>query len=190
MIIREMSKDECLHLITRVRLARLACALNDQPYVVPVFLAYHEPSAGESCFYGFTTLGQKVEWMRANPQVCVEVDEVTSCTRWLSVVAFGHYEELPDERECNVRHLPARRATAHHHDIVVDEVSHAAERLLAYQLLQSHAAWWEPMPLGRPVGCRRLNPLEVASNKRTLLRLRANTKNSSGSPIAGRSCLM
>ena len=149
MIIREMSKDECLRLITRVRLARLACAFNDQPYVVPVFLAYHEPSAGESCFYGFTTLGQKVEWMRANPQVCVEVDEVTSCTRWLSVVAFGRFEELPDVPERNVRNLPVRRATAHHNDVEPDEVAHAAERLLAYQLLQSHAAWWEPASTAR-----------------------------------------
>ena len=115
---------------------------------MPVFLAYHEPSAGESCFYGFTTLGHKVEWMRANPQVCVEVDEFTSCTRWRGIVAFGRYEELPDEREGN-RHLPTRRATAHHHDVVPDEPSGAAEKLIGYQLLQSHAAWWEPASTAR-----------------------------------------
>ena len=27
------------------------------------------------CLYGFTTPGQKVEWMRANPLVCVEVKQ-------------------------------------------------------------------------------------------------------------------
>lgn len=144
MVIREMSKEECLRVLARVHLARLACALNNQPYVVPVYVAFYEPSPGESCFYGFTTLGQKVQWMRANPQVCVEFDDVTSCTHWLTVVAIGRYEELPDEPDHNVGHLPARRVTAHYQNIVPDESSHASERLLAYQLLQTHAAWWEP----------------------------------------------
>jgi len=140
MVIREMSKDECLRVLAGTRLARLACASNNQPYVVPVYLAYHEPSIGEACLYGYTTLGQKVEWMRANPQVCVEVDEVMSCTRWMSVIGFGHYEELPDMPEPDVGHPPARQA-GHYYEIVPDEPSQAAERLLAYQLLQTQALW-------------------------------------------------
>jgi nitroimidazol reductase NimA-like FMN-containing flavoprotein (pyridoxamine 5'-phosphate oxidase superfamily) len=43
MVIREMSNDECLRILAKVRLARLACASNNQPYVVPVYLVYHEP---------------------------------------------------------------------------------------------------------------------------------------------------
>ena len=76
MVIREMSREECLQVLADARLARLACAFENQPYVVPVYLAYHQPARGEPCLYGFTTQGQKVEWMRANPLVCVEVDEV------------------------------------------------------------------------------------------------------------------
>jgi uncharacterized protein len=72
MVIRELSNEECRRMLAGTRLARLACAFNNQPYVVPVYLAYHEPSEGEACFYGFTTVGQKVDWMRANPLVCVE----------------------------------------------------------------------------------------------------------------------
>ena len=30
--------------------------------------------------YSFSTVGQKIEWMRANPNVCVETDEVTNST--------------------------------------------------------------------------------------------------------------
>ena len=60
------------------------------PYIVPIYFAY-EPDH----IYGFTTLGQKVEWMRANPLVCVEVDEVLSHFRWSSVVVVGRYENLP-----------------------------------------------------------------------------------------------
>lgn len=148
MVIREMSKEECLHVLANARLARLACVSNNQPYVVPVYLAYHEPSVGEPCLYGYTTVGQKVEWMRANPQVCVEVDQVTSCTRWTSVIVFGRYEELPDVPELNVGHAP-ERAGGRHYEIVPDEPSQAAERLLAYQLLQTQALWWEPASTAR-----------------------------------------
>lgn len=45
MVIREMSREECLGVLARGRLARLACARANQPYVVPVYFAYHEASA-------------------------------------------------------------------------------------------------------------------------------------------------
>jgi nitroimidazol reductase NimA-like FMN-containing flavoprotein (pyridoxamine 5'-phosphate oxidase superfamily) len=147
MVIREMSKEECLYVLAKARLARLGCASNNQPYVVPVYLAYHESPVGEPYLYGYTTVGQKVEWMRANPQVCVEVDEVTSCTHWTSVIVFGRYEELPDLPELNVGHPPER--AGHYYEIVPDEPSQAAERLLAYELLQTQALWWEPASTAR-----------------------------------------
>ena len=75
------------------RLARLAYAHENQPYIVPVYLAYHEASG--CCLYGFTTPGQKIEWMRANALVCVEVDEIAAYDQWVSVIAIGEYKELP-----------------------------------------------------------------------------------------------
>src|SRR5450755_1186554 len=93
MVIREMSREECLRVLAGARLARLACARENQPYIVPVYLAYQEASG---CLYGFTTPGQKVEWMRANPLVCVEVDEVAANDQWVSVIAMGRYEEIPE----------------------------------------------------------------------------------------------
>src|ERR1700730_11510279 len=93
MVIREMSREECFRVLAGARLARLACAYENQPYVVPVYLVYHEAS---ECLYGFTTPGQKVEWMRANPLVCVEVDEVAAYDQWVSVIAIGRYDELPE----------------------------------------------------------------------------------------------
>jgi nitroimidazol reductase NimA-like FMN-containing flavoprotein (pyridoxamine 5'-phosphate oxidase superfamily) len=146
MIIREMSNEECLRVLANVRLAHLACALNNQPYVVPVYLAYHESPAGEPCFYGYTTVGQKVEWMRANPQVCVEVDDVKNCISWRSVIAFGRYEELPAVAEPTVGH-PPERATGRHYKVVFEE----AERHLCYQLLQTQALWWEPASTTRAI---------------------------------------
>jgi nitroimidazol reductase NimA-like FMN-containing flavoprotein (pyridoxamine 5'-phosphate oxidase superfamily) len=152
MVIREMSRKECLRVLFGARLARLGCARKNQPYVVPVYLAYDEASG---CLYGFTTPGEKIEWMRANPLVCVEVDEVTADDRWVSVIAFGRYEELPKppgsdgaslwapERPRNVAELtPTWSADSGHgrwdHERCDDE------REKAWQIFQTHPMWWEP----------------------------------------------
>jgi nitroimidazol reductase NimA-like FMN-containing flavoprotein (pyridoxamine 5'-phosphate oxidase superfamily) len=70
--------------------------------------------------YGVTTLGQKIEWMRTNPLVCLEMDERTSHYQWTSVVVFGRYEELPDTPEYEY-------ARAH-----------------ALEVLQKREMWWQP----------------------------------------------
>ncbi|HEX6732099.1 MAG TPA: pyridoxamine 5'-phosphate oxidase family protein, partial [Pyrinomonadaceae bacterium] len=88
MFIHEMTADECRTALEKASVGRLACAHHGQPYAVPVNLAFD----GDTCLYGFTTLGQKVEWMRSNPQVCLEFDDVISADQWASLVVFGRYE--------------------------------------------------------------------------------------------------
>jgi nitroimidazol reductase NimA-like FMN-containing flavoprotein (pyridoxamine 5'-phosphate oxidase superfamily) len=94
MLIQEMNIRECRELLKRLGAGRLGCARDNQPYVVPIYFAY-EPDR----LYGFSTAGQKIEWMRENPKVCVEVDEVISQNNWSSVVAVGRFEELPEKPE-------------------------------------------------------------------------------------------
>jgi nitroimidazol reductase NimA-like FMN-containing flavoprotein (pyridoxamine 5'-phosphate oxidase superfamily) len=90
MLINEIAGGECRGILSRLGFGRLACSYQNRPYIVPIYFAY-EPDQ----LYGFTTLGRKVEWMRSNPQVCVEVDEVVSHSHWSSVVVLGRYEEFP-----------------------------------------------------------------------------------------------
>src|ERR1022692_611674 len=115
MLIEELSKQETLDLLARTHLGRLACAQGAHPYVVPFYFAFQH-----NYLYSFSTVGQKIEWMRANPLVCVETDEVISSQQWVSIVVFGRYEELPD--------TPTFRW----------------ERGHAEYLLQKRAVWWEP----------------------------------------------
>jgi nitroimidazol reductase NimA-like FMN-containing flavoprotein (pyridoxamine 5'-phosphate oxidase superfamily) len=89
-----MNRDECEELLTRLKFGRLACARDNQPYIVPTYFAF-----APGCLYRFATMGQKVEWMRKNPLVSVEVDEVRSHIDWTSVVVRGRYEEFPDTPE-------------------------------------------------------------------------------------------
>jgi uncharacterized protein len=115
MFIQELTEAECREVLAGKNVARLACALNNQPYVVPTRVDLE----GEF-LYGYATLGQKIEWMRQNPLVCLEVDELTAHGDWVSVIVIGRYEELP--------HIPA----------------YEDSRRTAERLFQRHPMWWEP----------------------------------------------
>lgn len=115
MEIQEMTEPECRAMLARRSVTRLACARNNHPYIVPI----HLDLEGDS-LYGYATLGQKIEWMRQNPFVCLEGDEITTHGQWASVIVFGQYEELPDRPE------------------------YAGARGVAERLFQRHPVWWEP----------------------------------------------
>lgn len=115
MLIREMTEDECGAALGQVGFGRLACARGDQPYIVPIYFSYDEKD-----LYGVTTLGQKVEWMRSNPLVCLEIEQRTDHYLWTSVVVFGRYEEIPDTPK--YEHVRAH----------------------ALEVLQKRTMWWEP----------------------------------------------
>lgn len=147
MVIREMNKEECLQVLAASRLARLACARENQPYVVPAYLSYCEATG---CLYGFTTRGQKVEWMRANPLVCVEVEEITSYDQWVTVIVTGRYEELEATPESSTAILRTPERPRHAAEVASSRSSEnlhpksTNERERAWQVLQTHPEWWEP----------------------------------------------
>ena len=90
MLVHKLTAAECREVLAKARLGRLACARANQPYVVPISV-YFDPD--EHVLYGFSTVGQKIRWMRENPLVCVEVEEIVSRRHWTTVVAFGRYDE-------------------------------------------------------------------------------------------------
>jgi uncharacterized protein len=90
----ELSPQECVDVLGRAQIARLACTRGDEPYVVPIYIAFDGRD-----LYGFSTLGQKIVWLRANPRVCIEVEEVSEQREWTTVLAFGRYQELSRPHE-------------------------------------------------------------------------------------------
>lgn len=115
MIIHEMTQQEIKVLLGRTRIGRLACSYEGQPYIVPLSFAYNSVY-----LYSLTTAGQKVDWMRKNPKVCVQFDEVHTTNVWQSVLVIGRFEELTSDSQ----HIDARNT--------------------AHQLLSKSAEWWEP----------------------------------------------
>jgi nitroimidazol reductase NimA-like FMN-containing flavoprotein (pyridoxamine 5'-phosphate oxidase superfamily) len=117
MLIHELTLAECRDVVSRANLARLACARADQPYVVPVSFAYDTES---NSLFSFSTIGKKVEWMRENPKVCLEIEDVADKFHWTTVVIVGRYDEIADSDE------------------------HAAIRRRALDLFESRDEWWLP----------------------------------------------
>jgi nitroimidazol reductase NimA-like FMN-containing flavoprotein (pyridoxamine 5'-phosphate oxidase superfamily) len=112
MIINTMNKKECQEFLAHGSIGRLGCALDNEPYVIPIYFACEDDYA-----YVLSTFGQKIEWMRINPKVCLQVDQVATQSQWVSVVVNGMYEELP-------------------------EPQYATEREHARTLLQKRYRWW------------------------------------------------
>ena len=112
MEINEMTREECREFLARASVGRLGCSFDNQPYVVPIHFAMEE-----GYLYVFSTFGQKVKWMRANPKVCVQADEAKSESEWVSVVIHGEYQELADPQ-------------------------YASERRHASLLLGKRSQWW------------------------------------------------
>jgi nitroimidazol reductase NimA-like FMN-containing flavoprotein (pyridoxamine 5'-phosphate oxidase superfamily) len=117
MHVHELTPDECAALLGRNNFGRIGCAKDGQPYVVPIQFSY---DGERQCVYSFSTVGQKIEWMRANPRVCLQVDEIDDKFRWTSVVVFGLYEEIHES--------PAE----------------ADARRRAESLFQQRPEWWQP----------------------------------------------
>lgn len=115
MLIKEMAHNECIALIEDQRLARMACAKENFPYVVPIYYAYSSDR-----LYAFSMPGKKLEYLRSNPRACLQVEKNESDHQWASVIIDASFRELPNEDP------PGK------------------ERLHAWSLLATHFDWWEP----------------------------------------------
>ena len=115
MIVKELTEQECANILAANNMGHLACASDNRPYVVPVTFAF-----ADNYIYSFSLTGQKIEWMRANSHVCLQVDDFGQDRGWKSVVVYGVFEELPDR------------------------IGSKRERDHAWSLLSKHANWWEP----------------------------------------------
>jgi len=94
MLITKLRTKECRELLARLGFGRLACSSNNRPYIVPIYFVYDRER-----LYCFSTIGQKIQWMRENPLVCVEVDEIRAHDDWSSVVVLGKYVEIPNNED-------------------------------------------------------------------------------------------
>jgi nitroimidazol reductase NimA-like FMN-containing flavoprotein (pyridoxamine 5'-phosphate oxidase superfamily) len=82
--------------------------------------------------------------MRANPLVCVEVDEVATYDQWVSVIAFGRYEELHEAPGGDEGRRPAQELPRPVGSAAPETGGSDDERLQAWQVLKALPVWWQP----------------------------------------------
>lgn len=87
--VEDMSHGQMHELLERQSFGHLGCAREGRPYVVPMHYAFD----GKDLFF-FTTEGMKTHFIDANPQVCLQVEEVADPSRWRSVMVSGRAEKL------------------------------------------------------------------------------------------------
>jgi nitroimidazol reductase NimA-like FMN-containing flavoprotein (pyridoxamine 5'-phosphate oxidase superfamily) len=101
--VEELSEAEIEAFLREQFVARIGCHADGETYVVPVIYAWEG-----GCAWVFSVEGRKVEMMRTNPRVCLEVDEYERGS-WRSVVLWGRYEELAGEDVERARELLVQR---------------------------------------------------------------------------------
>jgi len=106
--VEDMTPAETHELLQRQHFGHLGCARDNRPYVVPMNYAYD----GKELYF-FTTSGMKTRFIDANPQVCLQVEEVTDSTHWRSVMVTGIANHLTshDDVERAMGLITARNPT-------------------------------------------------------------------------------
>ena len=92
--VEDMSPADMHALLQRESFGHLGCSRDGRPYVVPMHYAYD----GKDLYF-FTTQGMKTRFIEANPQVCLQVEEVTDTMSWRSVMVIGRANELTLAKE-------------------------------------------------------------------------------------------
>ena len=87
--VEDMTPADMHALLERESFGHLGCTRDGRPYVVPMNYAYD----GKELYF-FTTAGMKTQFIQSNPQVCLQVEEITDSTHWRSVMVIGKAEQL------------------------------------------------------------------------------------------------
>jgi nitroimidazol reductase NimA-like FMN-containing flavoprotein (pyridoxamine 5'-phosphate oxidase superfamily) len=104
-----LATEEIEAVLSKEVLGRIGCIADERPYIVPVAYVYD----GEfDDVYIHSAEGMKLEAMRANPEVCFEVEQICDMANWRTVIARAHFEELwkDDEEERAIGLLASRLA--------------------------------------------------------------------------------
>jgi nitroimidazol reductase NimA-like FMN-containing flavoprotein (pyridoxamine 5'-phosphate oxidase superfamily) len=93
-MISKLTKQQIEEVLLDNIFGHIGCNDGFNTYVYPINYLYdgkniicHSPS------------GSKIQVMRENKRVCLQVDEVKKNMHWKSVMIHGEYQELEDERE-------------------------------------------------------------------------------------------
>lgn len=94
-----LSESECMELLARNSVGRLAFAFRDRVDIQPIHYVYENRR-----LFGRTSPGGKLVTLQHSPWVAFEVDEVTGTFDWRSVVVHGTFYPLVEDGSPVERH--------------------------------------------------------------------------------------
>jgi uncharacterized protein len=95
--IDEMSSKEIHELLEQVGYGHLGCIHEGKPYVVPMFYYLQD-----SDIYLFTTIGMKTHDFDANPEICLQVEEIHNPLHWRSAIVTGRVKRLTVKEDIDI----------------------------------------------------------------------------------------
>jgi nitroimidazol reductase NimA-like FMN-containing flavoprotein (pyridoxamine 5'-phosphate oxidase superfamily) len=100
----ELDEEQIDLVLSSEIIGRLGCIAYGRPYIVPITYVYDGRA-----IYAQSAEGMKLQAMRENPEVCLEVEQVRSMANWRTVVVRGRFEELLSDEEARALALLATR---------------------------------------------------------------------------------
>lgn len=92
--IDEMGQKEIQDFLQQVGYGHLGFIHEGKPYVMPMHYYLQEKD-----IYLFTTEGMKTHDIDANPEVCLQVEEIHDPLHWRSVIVTGRAERLTEQQD-------------------------------------------------------------------------------------------
>lgn len=89
----DLTTQECEDILKQNHYAHLGCIDGEEPYVVPITYLYRD-----GFLYGISMPGHKIDLLRKNKRMCVQVEHVVNNEDWKSVMCWGFFEEITDEK--------------------------------------------------------------------------------------------
>ncbi|MET6996752.1 pyridoxamine 5'-phosphate oxidase family protein [Chitinophaga defluvii] len=90
----QLTIEEIDLLLSRNLTGRIGCTDGSKVYIVPVSYAFNG-----TYIIAHSKEGMKISMMRQHPQICFQVDEIDNLTNWRSIILWGTYEEVIDQKE-------------------------------------------------------------------------------------------
>jgi nitroimidazol reductase NimA-like FMN-containing flavoprotein (pyridoxamine 5'-phosphate oxidase superfamily) len=88
---KNLTKHISKHILETNYIGHLAFISENKPYVVPITYFY---DSDENCILSYSAEGHKINAMRINSAVSLEVSEIKSVDNWQSILVHGEFEEL------------------------------------------------------------------------------------------------
>ena len=96
-MIKNINRDECLKIISQNYIGHLAYIYKNAPFIVPITYYYDKKNI---TVIGYTGEGHKINALRINNAVALEIVDIKSIDTWKTILIQGTFEELkgPDAK--------------------------------------------------------------------------------------------